>query len=919
MLLWLALIALDAHADTVVEDFEDVSDWSELQAEADTVLVGEGAGLWDDHETRTSIRRTFDEPLDASDAAFVSMLVWSQTATEAGLQWGFGSEDEDDEEGADYYSTEVTVDWTGWRYLKLALDEWTVARSPLGWDTLDGAWVYADGWGHTPDPDTVLVLDDLRIAQGIIETVDVTTGWSGDDHQHHWQIAVQGEADTTLSVLVLAPDDLPTAFSDPGTVTLDADGAGVLEAELWLDAELLDSLEPLQNWSVQVLLLDETGVRDGFDARVGVPLAPRDAPRFLLDAADVSAILDKADTEPWAQASLSTLLEDAETWVAEYEETYGTDGAQIPPEGGQWSQYYYCPDHDVSLDHEDGAHVCPTDGVEWTGWPYDEVIYTKRHADLSEGALLSALAWQLTGEDAHAEQAVEVLTGYAAIYGELQIHDKQDETSVSGGRVMAQTLDESGWLIRVAWAVDLLADSDAWTEEERAWVVRDVLRASAQTVARYDAEESNWQSWHNAAIGAVGLTLEDWALVADAVEGISGLEFQLDEGVLGDGLWHEGSWGYHFYALRPLTMLAEGAERAGLDSWSHPSLAPMFTLPATFAMPDGGLPAFNDSSAMSVTSWPGLYELAYARLGDADLLAPLDPDDRAIGSTGWPYQLGALLWGEATLPETADQARSSEVFEASGYAVLRATSAAGDQTYVALDFGDHGGWHGHYDKLGFVSFAQGQVMGLDPGYLSYALDTHTTWEKTSVAHNTVILDETSQAEATGALVDFVGGDHVSMARATGGEAYPGVSLDRTLVLAGDWMLDRFVVQSEAGTEHTVDWAYHQPGGLQVSLELDEVPSLAGSEGYQHLEAAASTTTDQTWTASWWTDFATDHGSTWCSDEAASASLTLQADTEDATDGSWVAVLGYDFTGAEDDAYVIYTLDLPDDLPTDEAP
>ena len=43
---------------------------------------------------------------------------------------------------------------------------------------------------------------------------------------------------------------------------------------------------------------------------------------------------------------------------------------------------------------------------------------------------------------------------------------------------------------------------------------------------------------------------------------------------------------------------------------------------------------------------------------------------------------------------------------------------------LALKFGPRGGGHGHYDKLNFVTYANGSTMALDPGTQSYAAPTH---------------------------------------------------------------------------------------------------------------------------------------------------------------------------------------------------
>ena len=66
-------------------------------------------------------------------------------------------------EGWDYFASGITVDWTGWKLIRLPLAEWKEARSPVGWhhiNHLSFSGTYGD---RTPHPDTCLVLDEVRL------------------------------------------------------------------------------------------------------------------------------------------------------------------------------------------------------------------------------------------------------------------------------------------------------------------------------------------------------------------------------------------------------------------------------------------------------------------------------------------------------------------------------------------------------------------------------------------------------------------------------------------------------------------------------------------------------------------------------------------------------------------------------------
>lgn len=59
----------------------------------------------------------------------------------------------------------------------------------------------------------------------------------------------------------------------------------------------------------------------------------------------------------------------------------------------------------------------------------------------------------------------------------------------------------------------------------------------------------------SAALGVLGFILEDETLLEFAVNQPYGLRWQLENGLLAEGLWFEGSVHYHYYALPGLSGL----------------------------------------------------------------------------------------------------------------------------------------------------------------------------------------------------------------------------------------------------------------------------------------------------------------------------------------------------------------------------
>lgn len=639
----------------------------------------------------------------------------------------------------------------------------------------------------------------------------------------------------------------------------------------------------------------------GVLSAVAAPAEP--GPRVFATLDELNRAKALADSLPWAKAAMDQVINAAAQWPSAYKTKYGLSEAEVPEQGGQWSHWYVCPRHGVSLRYTPPmTHTCPVDNARVTGWPYDEVIISRRHDDLAIAARNLALAWRWTGESGYAEHAAGILKAYAQRYSGYGLHDKDGRNTRSGARAHSQTLDESVWLLPLAWAYDLLRDSTFLSPEERAWVEGDLFRAAVTTIQRNDAKESNWQSWHNAAIGAAGFAIGDEAIARAAIDGPSGFRFQMKKSITGEGFWYEGAWGYHFYALNPLIQLAEAAARNGIDLYEQePALRSMFEAPLKMTFPNGRLPAFSDSKEVDLFGYDTLYEAAYARYGDPLFATVLGRRSRG---------LNALVWGVAELPKTEPPALASVVFPESGYAVLRAP--ASDHT-VMVKFGPHGGGHGHYDKPGFVSFANGATMAIDPGTQSYAAPTHNTWDKVTVAHNTVVVDEGVQKESTGALVwsEMDAAEYRAVRVSAGAAAVPGVTLERTLLVTSEYAIDLFDAIATDGKAHKFDWIYHNEGTLAAEPAPEGAPTLGKANGYQHLTKLSGGRVDGPWKATFDPTPTRDipYGSIYNSNTNAAGTF-LRTSTL-AYAGRFSALAKYEFKGA---GYILYSAPAPAGLP-----
>jgi hypothetical protein len=304
------------------------------------------------------------------------------------------------------------------------------------------------------------------------------------------------------------------------------------------------------------------------------------------------------------------------------------------------------------------------------------------------------------------------------------------------------------------------------------------------------------------------------------VRGPHGVERQL-QGTTADGVWYERAWGYHFYALEPLVHLAEAAHHCGIDVFG-PALKRMFDAPLALAMPNGYLPAFDDSLAIPLTRYADLYEVAFAHYRDPNYVPLLDQADR--------QSVFALEYGEP-LPHRVFGPMRSRNYPASGYGVLIGGPDQ-DFTWLCLDYGPRPS-HAHPDQLSFVLYGLNKVIADDPGRINYGTPHHRGWYRTSVAHNTLVVDGRSQSLAEGRSEAFLAsGGFTALSAATEG-IYVGVSFRRTAALIGGRLLV-FIDQIRADRDHTFDLAYHNLGRMTTFPPGDACPAPQGA-GYDYLE------------------------------------------------------------------------------------
>ena len=553
-------------------------------------------------------------------------------------------------------------------------------------------------------------------------------------------------------------------------------------------------------------------------------------PRLLLNRDGVEELKARVERHSWAKECWESVKKRADE-ALERE-------VELPPRGGNWRGWYACPTHGGSLrrgkqiEKWKWEHICAIGGEALLGDPsktttdFDGCGIVYVHEDWSNLVRNLGLAYQITRETRYARKAVEIALAYAERYKDYPLHNLHGLAHVGGGRVGSSTLDESIWLMSICQGLDLIWET--LTEEERTKIETQLLQPAARDVILpYKLGVHNIQCWKNTAVGLIGLLVGDKELIYEAFDNPdSGYHTQINKGVLSDGSWFEGAWGYHSFALNALLNLTEAARNSGTDLYGK-KLKAMFDVMLKLATPTLKLPAFNDSQEHDLRKLAVLYELGYARYRDPDYARLLSEYNRKSDQ--------ALWFGMDVASECEFRARSTNS-SACGYAVL-ARGDGKDATWLCLKYGPHGGGHGHPDKLNFVIYARGEAVAIDPGFASYGLPVHAEWYRTTLAHNTLVVDEASQKSAEGRCIAFGSEKGVDYVSADAGEIYDGVRFVRTAALL-DQNLLAFIDLVSTDEPRTLDIAYHQRGTwIDLPPGLDwELPDKLG---YKHLRDATS--------------------------------------------------------------------------------
>ncbi|MBM4049948.1 MAG: alginate lyase family protein, partial [Planctomycetes bacterium] len=467
----------------------------------------------------------------------------------------------------------------------------------------------------------------------------------------------------------------------------------------------------------------------------------------------------------------------------------------------------------------------------------------KAHSLLSKMAGWLGWAYQLTDDERYAQKAREILVGYARLYPDGYKEHRGVHPSDTS-KVMAQRLSEAMWLLPLIQSYDMIHSSSCLSADDRRLIESDLIRHAVTFInsKRSAAEEislrdkrnpnwrtsdpepipgpvGNWSNFYNAAYIQAGIVLGDqeWIDI-----GLANTRTMIVQGIGDDGMWKEGAIGYQLFARHALVACMEPLARKGHDLYGYKGcrVKNLWDSPLKYAYPDGTAPGIHDSGRVSVGGdWTAMaYDYAYLRYQDPNYGGIVNDAHRQVFQSEGCY-FPTLIY--QPLPKKEIAALGSVIFETLGYAVLRGADGGNPPaaaTFLLMDYGPHGGGHGHPDKLNLILFADGDELAGEPKPYRYEDSRHAEWTRPTIAHWTVSVDQREQAPTTGKLLAFYDTGAVKIMRGVSTAAYAGVGLDRTVVQMPGYIADIYRCWSNA--TRTYDYPLCFRGALDALDRAD---------------------------------------------------------------------------------------------------
>ena len=494
----------------------------------------------------------------------------------------------------------------------------------------------------------------------------------------------------------------------------------------------------------------------------------------------------------------------------------------------------------------------------------------------------SGILYNLTGDAKYATLVKNMMMKYAALNPTLKNHPQA--TTSSPGRIFWQALNDANWMVYAGMAYDLIYNSLSPSEKKQ---IEDGAFKPEVDYLTKDLKEwfdrlHNHSVWACAGVGIIGIASNnkdyiDIALYGSNKDGKTGFIAQMDNLFSPDGYYTEGPY-YVRYAILPYMLFANALNNTNpsLKIFEHRNKILQKALLTCLQQTntDGVFFPMNDAikdKDYTTNEIVTAINIAWKVYGnDNGLLTIAKKQNRVMLNAGG-LKIAASLAKSKNISDTypyktiesTDGVKGNE----GGISVLR-NGEENNLTSLIFKYASQGLGHGHFDRLNINLFDKGneilqdygsaRFIGIEQKYGGRYLPENTNYAAQTIAHNTIVVDETSHfngvselGEKSHAVKLFsdISNPSLLVVAAKEENAYKNVQLQRSLYMLQLPQEKKIIIDifnAASTVEHQYDLPFQYNGQfIHTSFKYDantkKQETLGTKNGYQFIWKEAEAT------------------------------------------------------------------------------
>ncbi|HCD35189.1 MAG TPA: hypothetical protein DER01_22495, partial [Phycisphaerales bacterium] len=374
--------------------------------------------------------------------------------------------------------------------------------------------------------------------------------------------------------------------------------------------------------------------------------------------------------------------------------------------------------------------------------------------------MAAGTAYQLTGDQQYAQKIRQFM---------LNLSNPKNGYPVTRRGCHQASVQEGHFFQHIAMAYDMAIPSGVFTVEDRQQIAH-TLRLFVGPQKHIGDHISNWVVSYLCGQLYSSLMLQDVSAANACLYNKGGIIDQFVQGTLDDGWWYEVSISYNIWCATEFSQVALAMRPWGIDlvNRSFPSAFRANNMPAPqdeeYGMSKSQWGPIHNNSINIKRMWDALPPMLDYRgyifgLNDSSSKPVAGPQmDIAYYLYRDPAYVPVikrggqrdLLYAVPNLPEGGPDMSSASAFADNvGVALMRSQTdnrPMKDQIQAVIHYGDHGYYHGHFDRTNLLHLSRYGRSFFNPEFVWYGYPNfmYKFYTQTSVSKNMVVVDQKMQ-------------------------------------------------------------------------------------------------------------------------------------------------------------------------------